>query len=72
MAQERFPNPFEIETPPGAEGWQELYSYADVFSEDRRAYEEGQFWFQDSIHWGWALTPWDATLMTLCMSSLSQ
>lgn len=72
MADNRFPSPFEIETPPGAEGWQELYSYADVFSEDRRAYEEGQFWFQDSIHWGWALTPWDATVMTLCMASLSQ
>ena len=72
MAENRFPSPFEIETPPGAEGWQELYSYADVFSEDRRAYEESQFWFQDSIHWGWALTPWDATVMTLCMASLSQ
>jgi pyruvate, water dikinase len=72
LAQDRFPSPFEIETPAGAEGWEELYSYADVFSEDRRDYEDGQFWFQDSVHWGWALTPFDGTLMNLCLASLSQ
>jgi pyruvate, water dikinase len=72
LAQDRFPGPFEIEPPEGAEGWEELYSYADVFSEDRRAYEDGAFWFQDSVHWGWALTPFDGTLMTWCLASLSQ
>jgi pyruvate, water dikinase len=72
VAADRFPSPFEIPVPPGAEGWEDLYSYADVFSQDRRAYEDGQFWFQDSVHWGWALTPFDATLMTWCLASLSQ
>ena len=24
---DRFPSPFEIQTPAGAEGWQELYTY---------------------------------------------
>lgn len=72
MAQDRFSSPFEVETPPGAEGWEELYSYADVFSESRRDYEDNAFWFQDSVHWGWALTPFDGTLMSLCMASLSQ
>lgn len=72
MAQDRFPSPFEVETPAGAEGWEELYSYADVFSEARREYEDNAFWFQDSVHWGWALTPFDGTLMTLCLASLSQ
>ena len=50
MAERRFPSPFEIETPPGAEGWQELYTYSLPFSEDRREYEESMFWFQDGIH----------------------
>src|SRR5690606_10259810 len=72
MATDRFPSPFELDPPPGGEDWRELYSYADVFSEDRREYEDNTFWFQDSIHWGWALTPFDASLMTLCMASLSQ
>ena len=33
---DRFPSPFEMETPTGAEGWEELYGYSTVFSEDRK------------------------------------
>ena len=29
---DRFPSPFEMPTPPGAEGWQDLYAYSSVFS----------------------------------------
>ncbi len=72
MAERRFPSPFEIETPPGAEGWQELYTYSLPFSEDRREYEESMFWFQDGIHWGQAVTPWDATFLEFALASLSQ
>lgn len=72
MAQDRFPSPFELEPPPGGENWRDLYSYADVFSEDRRDYEDGTFWFQDSVHWGWALTPWDGSVFTVAIASLSQ
>ena len=72
MAQDRFPSPFELEPPPGGENWRELYSYADVFSEDRRDYEDNTFWFQDSVHWGWALTPFDGSVFTIALSSLSQ
>ena len=38
---DRFPSPFEIETPAGAEGWEELYTYSSLFSEERREYEDG-------------------------------
>ncbi len=69
---DRFPSPFEIETPPGAEGWQELYTYSTLFSEDRRDYEEGGFWFQDGVHWPEALTPWDTTFLEFAIASLSQ
>jgi pyruvate, water dikinase len=72
VAQERFPSPFEIETPPGAEGWQDLYPYYVSFSEDRRAYEESQFWFQDSIHWGPVMSPWVCTFLEHALASLSQ
>ena len=58
---DRFPSPFDIETPAGAEGWESLYTYSLPFSEDRRDYEDGGFWFQDGIHWPEVLTPWDAT-----------
>ena len=26
----RFPSPFEAETPPGAEGWEDLYTYSPL------------------------------------------
>jgi pyruvate,water dikinase len=69
---DRFPSPFEIETPPGAEGWEELYPYYMVFSEDRRTYDDSMFWFQDGIHWPEAMTPWDATFFEYAIAALSQ
>ncbi len=69
---DRFDSPFEIETPPGAEGWEELYTYSLPFSEDRRDYEDSMFWFQDGVHWPEALTPWDATWLEYALASLSQ
>ena len=69
---DRFPSPFEIQTPPGAEGWEQLYTYSLPFSEDRRAYEDSMFWFQDGIHWPEVMTPWDATFYEYALASLSQ
>lgn len=69
---DRFPSPFEISAPEGAEGWQELYTYSSLFSEGRKAYEESMFWFQDGVHWPEALMPWDATLFEYAITSLSQ
>lgn len=68
----RFPKPSEIKTPPGAEGWETLYTYGLVFSEDRRATEEQAFWFQDGMHWREVLYPFDATLAEFAITSLSQ
>ena len=33
----RFPDPYEIETPAGAEGWQSMYPYYNHFLAARRA-----------------------------------
>ena len=67
-----FPSPFEIEGPEGIEGWEELYPYSSSFSEYRKEYEDDRFWFWDSMHWGKALTPWDATFMEAALAALSQ
>ncbi|MDH5293475.1 MAG: PEP-utilizing enzyme [Acidimicrobiia bacterium] len=72
MAESRFPSPFDIPTPPGAEGWEEMYTYSSLFSEGRREYEEARFWFWDSMHWGWVMSPWDATHLEQAIASLSQ
>jgi pyruvate,water dikinase len=69
---DRFPSPFEMETPAGAEGWRELYSYSTVFSEDRREYEDSMFWFMDGVHTPEVLEPWDATILEYAIIALSQ
>jgi pyruvate,water dikinase len=45
-----FPSPYEIETPPGCEGWEEMYPYHALFDERRRASDEQRFWFWNSMH----------------------
>lgn len=57
-----FPNPFEIAAPPGAEGWEAMYPYYMLFSEDRREREEEQFWFQDSMHYPEPMYPFDTVM----------
>jgi len=36
----RFPSPFEVPTPPGCEGWEDLYPYYYLFSPERREFED--------------------------------
>jgi pyruvate,water dikinase len=54
-----FPSPFEVPTPEGCEGWDALYPYYYLFSPERREFEEGKFWFQDSMHHPEPLYPFD-------------
>ncbi len=68
----RFPSPFDVKTPPGGEGWQDLYPYYLVFSEDRRGEEEAAFWFQDGVHWREVLYPFDSIFMEFALKCLSQ
>jgi len=72
MSENRFPNPFELEGPEGVDGWEDLYPYSVVFSEDLKDYEENRFWFWDSMHWGQAMTPWDSTFLEMALATLSQ
>jgi pyruvate, water dikinase len=69
---DRFPSPFEMQTPAGAEGWEELYGYSTVFSEDRRELEDSMFWFMDGVHTPEVIEPWDATVMDFAIIILSQ
>ncbi|MBI2982604.1 MAG: hypothetical protein HYY42_00155, partial [Chloroflexi bacterium] len=55
----RFPSPFDVATPPGCEGWRDMYPYYYVFSEDRREFEEGKLWFHDGMHHPEPLYPFD-------------
>ena len=45
-----FPSPYEIATPAGCEGWEEMYPYHVLFDERRREKDENRFWFWNSMH----------------------
>jgi pyruvate,water dikinase len=45
-----FRNPFDIETPPGAEGWESMYPAYLQFSEELRERDQQKLWFFDQMH----------------------
>jgi pyruvate,water dikinase len=60
-----FPSPYSIETPPGCEGWEEMYPYYAVFDERRRETDENRFWFWNSMHFPVPMPAFDV----LCIDS---
>lgn len=50
MAERRFVSPFDVATPEGAEGWERMYPYYLLFSEENREWEDSVLWFQDGMH----------------------
>ncbi|MDR3487440.1 MAG: PEP-utilizing enzyme [Bradyrhizobium sp.] len=61
--RKRFTSPFDVATPKGAEGWEQMFPYYALISAERRALEEGKFWFFDGMHNPEPLYPFD-TIMT--------
>jgi pyruvate, water dikinase len=59
VAARSFPSPFDVATPPGAEGWQDMYPYYYLFSNERKEFEEGKLWFRDGMHHPEPLYPFD-------------
>lgn len=72
LTERTLPSPFALATPPGAEGWERLYPYYHVFSEERRSFEEGKFWFTDKIHHAEPMYPFDAIMCEVHWVGLSQ
>ena len=54
-----FPKPSDLETPPGAEGWEKIYPYYLVFQDEMKAEEDDKFWFCDSQHWPTVFKPFE-------------
>ncbi|SMD26592.1 PEP-utilizing enzyme [Kibdelosporangium aridum] len=59
MADSSFPSPFDVQPPPGAEGWESMYNWYHLFGEDRREADETKFWFQDALHHPYVMHPYD-------------
>jgi len=45
-----FMSPFEVPAPDGCEGWEAMYPYYALFSDERRESEEARGWFRDGMH----------------------
>src|SRR5581483_1753898 len=60
--ERRFPSPFSVDAPPGAEDWRRLYPYYYLFSDERREFEEGKFWFFDGMHNPEPVYPFDTIM----------
>jgi pyruvate,water dikinase len=60
-----FPSPYEVDTPPGCEGWQEMYPYYALFDERRRQQDENRFWFWNSMHFPLPMPAFDV----ICIDS---
>ncbi|MGA8719688.1 MAG: hypothetical protein WB557_16905 [Solirubrobacteraceae bacterium] len=54
-----FSSPFEVPVPEGCEGWESMYPYYALFSEERRASEEARGWFRDGMHFPEPMFPFD-------------
>jgi pyruvate,water dikinase len=67
-----FPSPLEVPLPPECEGWEELYPIHSVFAEDRRAFEDRRFWFQDAVHYAEPYYPFDVVCFDSILTGFNQ
>lgn len=54
-----FPNPYSVENPPGADGWEDLYEYYNLFQDTRREEDSQKTWFRNSLHFPEVSYPFD-------------
>jgi pyruvate,water dikinase len=67
-----FPSPFEVQIPAACKGWEEMYAHYAVFSEDRRSFDDGRFWFQNALHTPEPLCPFDCAWFDFAVAAMNQ
>ena len=65
-----FRSPFDIGTPEGADGWEEMYPYYLLFDPARRAEEEQRFWFYNGMHFPEPMPAFDMITAESCYLSI--
>lgn len=71
----KFPDPHEVKSLPGTEGWEQMYPYQYMFvtdDEERMNYEKGMFWFYDGLHYPEPMYPFDMIWDEAWFLALSQ
>ncbi len=71
-ADKGFPSPFEVEIPAACEGWEEMYAYFNLFTEERREFDESRCWFQLTSHYPEPYYPLDTTYLDYADTALNQ
>jgi pyruvate, water dikinase len=72
LPETRFPSPYHIQPPPGAEGWEKLYPYFLTFQPSMRERDEGKFWFCASQHWPNVFRPFETFTVEFSCKCLGQ
>ena len=72
MTSAKFPSPYDLSPPAGAEDWKSMYPYYMCFRDERRVEEEGKFWFCDSQHWPQPFKPFDSLTVEFAVKCLGQ
>jgi pyruvate, water dikinase len=67
-----FRNPYEIETPSGAAGWESMYPSYLLFGPETQDADEGKLWFFDQIHNPEPVYPFDLMMPESWLVSLNQ
>ena len=68
----KFPSPYELKAPKGAEGWRDLYPYYALFQDELKEGEENRFWFCDAQHWPTPFRPFDTIMVDYAVKCLGQ
>jgi pyruvate,water dikinase len=72
LPKSRFPSPYDVQPPPGAEGSEKLYSYSLTFQPSMRKRDEGKFWFCDGQHWPNVFRPFETITVEFACKCLGQ
>jgi pyruvate, water dikinase len=65
-----FQSPYDVPTPAGAEGWEEMYPYYLLFDPGRREQEERRFWFYNGMHFPEPMPAFDMITGGSCYQSI--
>ena len=65
-----FQSPYDVPTPAGAEGWEEMYPYYLLFDPARRDEEENRFWFYNGMHFPEPMPAFDMITGRSCYQSI--
>jgi pyruvate,water dikinase len=65
-----FQSPYDVPTPAGAEGWEEMYPYYLLFDPERREAEEKRFWFYNGMHFPEPMPAFDMITAESCYLSI--